>query len=47
MTEERAREYDQGVRDGGIVLGAKARDEKHAMELERDYTTYGGTSVRR
>ena len=47
LPEARAREYDKGVRDGGIVLGAKARDESHATELEREYTTFGGTSVRR
>jgi len=47
MPEERARAYDVGVRDGGIVLGAKARDDAHAAQLEREYQTFGGTSVLR
>ena len=47
MPEERARVYDSGVRDGGIVIGAKARDAAHATELEREYQTFGGTSVLR
>jgi uncharacterized protein YjbJ (UPF0337 family) len=45
IPEERAREYDNGLRNGGIVLGTRARDEAHATQLERDYTTFGGTSV--
>jgi uncharacterized protein YjbJ (UPF0337 family) len=47
MPEERARVYDNGVRDGGIVVGAKARDAAHATQLEREYQTFGGTSVLR
>jgi hypothetical protein len=47
IPEERAREYDQGVREGGVVIGAKARDEAHAAELEREYNTFGGTSILR
>jgi uncharacterized protein YjbJ (UPF0337 family) len=45
IPEERAREYDRGVRDGGIVIGTRARDEAHARELERDYQTWGGSKV--
>jgi uncharacterized protein YjbJ (UPF0337 family) len=45
IPEERAREYESGVRDGGIVIGARARAEAHDRELERDYQTFGGTSV--
>ena len=45
IPEERAREYDKGVRDGGIVLGTKARDAAHASELEREYNSYGGTGI--
>ena len=45
IPEERAKVYDKGVRDGGIVLGARARDEAHARELERDYQSWGGSNV--
>lgn len=47
IPEERAKVYDRGIRDGGIVLGTRARDEAHAAELERDFTTYGGRDVLR
>jgi uncharacterized protein YjbJ (UPF0337 family) len=45
IPEDRAREYDEGVRQGGIVIGTRARDDAHAAELERDYNTFGGSSV--
>ena len=35
------------AQDGGIVVGARARDDAHAEALERDFETYGGTGVRR
>lgn len=47
IPEERAREYDRGLREGGVVLGTRARDDAHAAELERDYNTFGGTSILR
>ncbi|MDQ3488636.1 MAG: CsbD family protein [Acidobacteriota bacterium] len=47
IPEERAKVYDEGIRGGGIVLGTRARDEAHAAELERDFTTYGGRDIRR
>ena len=47
IPEERAREYEKGVQEGGIVIGTRARDEKHAAELEREYNTFGGTSILR
>ena len=46
IPEDRAREYERGIRDGGIVIGTKYRDADHARQLEKDYTTYGGTNVR-
>lgn len=45
IPEERAKVYDQGIRSGGIVLGTRARDEAHAAELERDFTTHGGRQI--
>lgn len=47
IPEERAQAYDEGIRSGGIVLGTRARDEAHAAELERDFTTRGGRDILR
>jgi uncharacterized protein YjbJ (UPF0337 family) len=47
IPEDRAAAYDQGLREGGIVLGARARNEAHASELERDFGGYGGNSILR
>jgi uncharacterized protein YjbJ (UPF0337 family) len=45
IPEERAKVYDRGIREGGIVLGTRARDDAHAAELERDFTTHGGRDI--
>jgi hypothetical protein len=47
IPEDRAMVYERGLQDGGIVVGARARDDAHAAALERDFESYGGTSVRR
>ena len=47
IPEVRAVEYERGLKEGGIVLGTRARDEKHAAELERDFTDYGGRNILR
>ena len=47
IPEDRAKDYERGINDGGIVIGTRARDAKHAEELERDFGTYGGTNVLR
>jgi uncharacterized protein YjbJ (UPF0337 family) len=47
IPEERAAEYERGIREGGIVVGTRARDDMHATELERDLGHFGGTSIRR
>jgi hypothetical protein len=47
IPEDRAVVYEQGLREGGVVVGARARDEAQAAELERDFATYGGTEIRR
>jgi uncharacterized protein YjbJ (UPF0337 family) len=46
IPEERAREYERGINDGGIVIGTRARDAAHAAELERDFGSYGGSDIR-
>ena len=45
IPKERAAEYEQAVRDGDVVLSARARDERHAEELEREMTSYGGRQI--
>jgi uncharacterized protein YjbJ (UPF0337 family) len=45
IPEQRAKVYDEGIRSGGIVLGTRARDDAHAAELERDFTTHGGRHI--
>jgi uncharacterized protein YjbJ (UPF0337 family) len=47
IPEERAVEYEQGLKEGGILLGTYARDDEHARQLERDYATYGANQIRR
>jgi hypothetical protein len=47
IPEERAAEYERGLQEGGIVVGARARDEQHAADLERDLGIYSGTNIRR
>ena len=47
IPEERAAEYDRGLKRGSILIGTRARDDKHAADLERDFGSYGGTDVRR
>ena len=46
IPEDRAAEYERGVKDGGIVIGTLARDDKHASDLQRDYASWGGTDVK-
>ena len=47
IPEDRAAAYDRGIRSGGIVIGTRPRDDKHAAELERDFSSYGGTDIYR
>ena len=47
IPEHRAAEYERHLKEGGIVLGTRAKDEKHATELERDFTGHGARNVLR
>ena len=47
IPEDRAREYEQGINAGGILIGTRPRDDKHAADLERDFGGYGGQHVLR
>jgi hypothetical protein len=47
IPENRAAEYERGLKDGGIALGTRARDEAHAAQLEDDLSSYGARNVLR
>jgi uncharacterized protein YjbJ (UPF0337 family) len=47
IPEERANAYERGLKQGGIVLGTRAKDKQHAAELEREFGRYGGNSILR
>ena len=47
IPEARATEYERSLKEGGIVLGTRAKNPSHATELEREFTTYGARDVRR
>ena len=47
IPEDRASEYERGIKEGGIVLGTRARDDAHAASLERDFTGYGARNILR
>ncbi len=46
IPEVRATEYERGINNGGIVLGTRARDDKHSAELQYDYKNWGATDVK-
>ena len=45
IPEDRAQAYEQGVRNGGVVIGARARDDIRASELESDFKDTGGNTM--
>ena len=40
IPEERAKLYDEGVRKGGVLIGARAKDAAAATELNRELSSY-------
>lgn len=46
IPEDRAKEYERGINEGGILIGTRYRDADHAKQLESDFTSYGGSNVR-
>ena len=44
IPEERAKLYDEGVRKGGVLIGARAKDAAAAAELNRELSSYTGTA---
>ncbi len=47
IPEDRAREYETGVRDGGIVLGVNPRSDDDATYAETEFRNARGESVYR
>ena len=45
IPEERARLYERGVRDGGIVMGVTPRSREDAEHFEREWKARGGEQI--
>lgn len=45
IPEERARMYERGIRDGGIVMGVTPRSSDDVDYFEREWATCGGTEI--
>ena len=47
IPEERAKVYEQGIKDGGIVMGVHPRNDEDADYLEKDWRANRGEEVYR
>jgi len=47
IPEDRAKVYDEGVRNGGIVMGVNARSDEDAEYFENEFRTHRGENVYR
>lgn len=47
IPEERAREYESGIQQGGIVMGVPARSDEDAEYFENEFRTHRGENVYR
>jgi hypothetical protein len=47
IPEERVKHYEQGIKEGGILMGVKARSAQDATDLQQELTTAGGEHVSR
>jgi hypothetical protein len=47
IPEDRAKEYEHGVKEGGIVMGVKPRNEEDARYLENEWRNSNGESIYR
>ena len=45
IPEDRARMYDRGIREGGIVMGVNPRAPQDAEYFEREWTSCGAEQV--
>jgi hypothetical protein len=47
IPEDRAKMYDQGIREGGIVMGVNPRSDEDAEYFEREWRNHRGEEVYR
>jgi hypothetical protein len=47
IPEERVKEYEQGVKNGGILMGVKTRNDEDAMHFENEWKQNGGQHIYR
>ena len=47
IPEEQAKLYDQGIQEGGIVMGVKPRTDEDADYFEREWRTHRGEHIYR
>ena len=47
IPEDRAREYESGIKEGGIVMGINPRTDEDAEYFEREFKTNRGESIYR
>lgn len=47
MPKERVAEYEKAVKEGDVVMSARARDAAHAAEIEQEMTSFGGRQIYR
>ncbi len=47
IPEERVKHYEQGIKDGGILMGVRPRSDDDADYFQREWTTAGGKQVYR
>jgi hypothetical protein len=47
IPEERAKQYESGIKQGGIVMGVRPRTPEDADYLEREWRNYRGEHIYR
>jgi hypothetical protein len=47
IPEERVKQYDQGIREGGILMAVRPRNDEDAAHLEQTWRTHQGEHVYR
>jgi hypothetical protein len=47
IPEERIKEYESGIREGGILMGVRSRNDDDATHLEENWRAANGSSVYR
>jgi uncharacterized membrane protein len=47
IPEDRAKEYEEGIKSGGMVMGVNPRNDEDATYLEQEFRNNRGESVYR